>query len=68
MAEERITVAMAAKILGVSKSSIFRRMKSGQILLPQKDNHGYYYWVNKEFQDWLYLEYGNDIRMPEDGY
>jgi predicted site-specific integrase-resolvase len=63
MAEERINMTLAAKIFGVSKSTVIRRMKAGKILPAKLDQFGYYYWTKDEFEAYMSDENKEKLRM-----
>lgn len=62
MAEERLNVKQVAKIFGVSKSTIIRRITSKDILEPYINEYGFYYWLRDEFEAYL-IQMNKEILM-----
>ena len=42
-----------AKMLGIAKTTLYRRIKKGAFLPPYKDEFGYFYWDRQELDDFI---------------
>jgi hypothetical protein len=60
-------MALAAKVFGISKSSLLKRMQKGKMLLATRDHFGYYYWMRSDFENYISSAHAEKLRILKDG-